>query len=167
MGDALTAAPRRAWIRAGPWISSARPSLPGPPTNVAKMTTASRRPICAGQLSLDDYAFRGMDDLERGVAGTLARRPGERFPMRDLAAIAGCSTRKLQEVVNALTAHYGLPIGSSSTPGRNGYWWITDQAELAEAKANLSHRIIQLARRLRALDRSALESLLGQLRLEA
>lgn len=129
------------------------------------MTSGAGSPT--GQLSLDDFAFRGMDDLERRVAVTLARRPGERYPMRDLAAIAGCSTRQLQVVVNALTAHYGLPIGSSSTPGRNGYWWITDQTELAEAKANLSHRIIELARRLRGLDRSALEALLGQLRLEA
>ena len=108
----------------------------------------------------------GMSDDELAVYDAIRVREGmdSAIPMEELAAAVGRSTRAVQEMVAHLIGCHSAKIGSA-TGKQHGYYWITDAEDLARAKAQLTHRIVELAKRLRALDRNALAEVMGQIEL--
>lgn len=92
-----------------------------------------------------------------------ARGRDKAIPMADLAAYRQISTRDLQAVVQSLIADHGKPIGSSC--GRiNGYYVITDQADLDATFNNRVRRALSNLRIAYMLKRSPqVAAALGQI----
>lgn len=107
-----------------------------------------------------------LTDHEARVIALIHARQGRAaaIPMSTVAERIGISTRVLQQIIQHLICGHRMRIGSA-TGSPHGYYWITDAEDLDRAKAQLRHRIIELASRLRALDDTALADVIGQLRL--
>ena len=106
-------------------------------------------------------------EMEALVYGAINAAKGRKaaISMPAVAAHAGCDTRTVQTLIAHLIEAHHCPIGSS-TGAPHGYYWIVDPEDLARAKMQLAHRIIETAKRLRALDKNALADVMGQLKLE-
>jgi len=75
--------------------------------------------------------------------------------------------RAVRAAIKTLLEVYDLPIGSSRTPGDNGYWFIVSDAEAEDASRHLRNEIFSLFRRLKVISpRSAfVRQLQGQIEL--
>lgn len=83
--------------------------------------------------------------------------------MPSLALRVGISTRELQDVIKHIIEEHGIMIASAT--GRNhGYYFPATEKEYRDAVDQLKHRIISLAKRIRACDRAAFEEIFGQSR---
>lgn len=72
---------------------------------------------------------------------------------RDLAMLLGLREkdgRSIREAVNALIDH-GHPVGSSTTDGASGYFWVTTEEELQACVANYQARARENQRKAEAL----------------
>jgi len=106
-------------------------------------------------------------ETEALVYGAIKACAGRKaaLSMAAVAEHAGCDTRTVQTLIAHLIEAHRCPIGSS-TGAPHGYYWIVDTEDLARAKTQLIHRIIETARRLRALDKNALADVMGQIKME-
>lgn len=97
------------------------------------------------------------------------RGRAEAVPVPEIADITGLSPRRCQQVVKSLIEDHGIPIGSSSSAGRPG-WYLCDTAdELAANREALIRRAKSILVRARAFrpSKSALtRQLVGQLELQ-
>lgn len=75
--------------------------------------------------------------------------------------------RAVRAAIKTLLEVYDIPIGSSRTPGDNGYWFIQNDDEAEEATRHLKNEIMSLFRRIKVLSpKSAfVKQLQGQLAL--
>lgn len=84
--------------------------------------------------------------------------------MPALAEAVGITTRDLQQTIQHLINDHGVMIASAT--GRNhGYYFPESKEEYRAAVDQLKHRIISLARRIRAIDQIAFEEIFGQNRI--
>lgn len=99
--------------------------------------------------------------LERAVLSLIQRGRENAISMPALAEAVGITTRELQQIIQHLINDHGVLIASAT--GRNhGYYYPQSEDEYRAAAAQLEHRIISLARRLRAMDREKYEEIFGQ-----
>jgi hypothetical protein len=124
--------------------------------DASRGTEHAARPAPGCGLSPQEYAI--LEELRRHVGRESA------LGVEAVAAFTGISGRVVQTVVKHLIEVHGYPIGSA-TGKPHGYYWIEDTEDLRRAKAQLAHRIIETAKRLRALDRNALADVMGQMEL--
>lgn len=61
--------------------------------------------------------------------------------------------RRLSEIIYELVVKYGVPIGSSSTEGKKGYFIIENTNDLRVAKRDLSSRTFSMNQRIDALEK--------------
>lgn len=75
--------------------------------------------------------------------------------------------RAIKDAVKGLLENHGLPIGSCRTPGQNGYYFITSDADAEEASRPLQNEIYSMFRRLKVINpKSAfVRQLQGQIQL--
>lgn len=60
--------------------------------------------------------------------------------------------RAVRAAIKTLLEVYDLPIGSSRTPGDNGYWFIISDDEAEDASRHLRNEIFSLFRRLKVIN---------------
>lgn len=144
----------------------------GEPAGLGPLFTAnSEQPAAnSAELSATRYqplAICPVPETEALVYSAISACRGRKaaISMTAVAAHAGCDTRTVQTLIAHLIDAHHCPIGSA-TGGRHGYFWIVDAEDLLRAKTQLAHRIIETARRLRALDKNALADVMGQITLE-
>lgn len=121
------------------------------------------------QLRMDferkDSGQAGMTKDERAVLALIQRGRENAISMSALAEAVEISTRELQDVIKHLIEDHGVLIASAT--GRfHGYFYPASEAEYKAAVDQLRHRIISLARRIRAIDRQAFEDIFGQGRMD-
>jgi hypothetical protein len=98
---------------------------------------------------------------EAAVLRHLRRGREQAISMPELASLVGLSTRALQDVIAHLIEEHNTLICSAC--GRNhGYYLPADESEYRAGVDQLKHRIMSLAKRMRAMDRQAYEDLFGQ-----
>lgn len=145
-----------------------------PPADLGPLFTAPPAP------AFEPLAICPIPETEALVHGAIKACQGRKaaLSMKAVAEHAGLlltqegdddhpryDTRTVQTIIAHLIEAHHCPIGSS-TSAPHGYYWIVDPEDLARAKTQLSHRIIETAKRLRALDKNALSDVMGQLRME-
>lgn len=104
---------------------------------------------------------------ERKVYDVVRFHPGAATAIKqdDIAAMTGLSNRQVQEILKHLTEFHGLLLASSVKPPYGVY--IPDSAdELLNYTRQLRRRAISQLVRLSKLERTHLDDLLGQLRVE-
>ena len=103
----------------------------------------------------------GLNDIEMRVLSLIQRGREKAISMPALANACGISTRELQSIIQALINDRGVLIASAT--GRNHGYYIPETAEeFSAAAGQIEHRIISLARRLRAMNREKYEAIFGQ-----
>ena len=109
-----------------------------------------------------------MTERERVAAGVIERHRGKDAPIarEHLAALVGCSTRDVEQLVKHLIERHGCPIGSCCGSKVHGYYTITDAEDLARTAENLRARAMSLLKRLARLRQTTELDVLGQLRLD-
>lgn len=121
------------------------------------------------QITIDfDALPDGMTDQEMRVLALIQRGRENAISMPTLAATLDISTRDLQHVIKHLIEDHAVLIASATGKGRgddkkHGYYYPITEDELLSARTQLIHRIISTAKRLRAIDRNALEDIHGQI----
>ena len=83
----------------------------------------------------------------RGVQEAISRK--------ELVRWTGLPDRTVREIIHSLICDYTCPIGSKVKPPY-GYFWISTQAEFAQVRKTLRAYMISIAKRLRAVDQTAL-----------
>lgn len=114
------------------------------------------------------YLCRGGGWLyEDHITGILAQHQGrdQAISMAALAERVGLSTRDVQHYIKHLIEHHGVLIGSA-TGKPHGYYLITEPSEVHAAIAQLQHRLISLAVRIARLNKTSVEVVFGQARLQ-
>lgn len=73
--------------------------------------------------------------------------------------------RRVKDSVKTLLEEYGVPIGSSRIPGKNGYYFLLTDLDAEEASRPIKAEIFSMFRRLKVLSpKSAfVRSLQGQM----
>ena len=137
---------------------------PAPPADLGPLFAPPLTPHASRFTVLPICPVPDTEALVHGIIRACQGRKAARS-MTAVAAEAGCDTRTVQTLIAHLIEAHRCPIGSS-TGAPHGYYWIVDPEDLARAKTQLSHRIIETARRLKALDHNALADVMGQLKLE-
>jgi biotin operon repressor len=137
-----------------------KPSLRRPMTEQLDMNylpprqpprTASTPPDPGGEITHD----------ERRVLSTLRKGRENAISMSALAEQLNISTRELQSVIQHLINDHGYMI-ASATGKNHGYYYPGNEEEYRAAVDQLKHRIISLARRIRAIDKQAFQEIFGQ-----
>jgi biotin operon repressor len=95
---------------------------------------------------------------------TLRKGRENAISMSALAEQLNISTRELQSVIQHLINDHGHMI-ASATGKNHGYYYPGNEEEYRAAVDQLKHRIISLARRIRAIDKQAFQEIFGQLQL--
>ncbi len=113
------------------------------------------------QLAIDFDSPQGLTALESRVLALIQRGREHSITMQTLAATVGITTRAVQDLIAHLIIDHQILIASGCGK-KHGYWLPTNEDELMAARAQLVHRIIALARRLRAIDSQAFEDIFGQ-----
>ena len=103
--------------------------------------------------------------VELLVMARIGRGRDNAVPMPTLAGLVDISTRELQSIIAHLIEDHGVLI-SSATGKNHGYYYPASEAEFKAGALQLEHRIISLAKRLRALNKESYEAIFGQGRLE-
>lgn len=77
------------------------------------------------------------------------------------------SDRVIKDAVKALVEKFDIPIGSSRSPGRSGYYYIQTDADAEEASRPLRNEIFSMFRRLKVISPKSLfvRQLQGQMEL--
>jgi hypothetical protein len=102
---------------------------------------------------------------EMRVLAILPRGAENAVSMPTLAGAMNMSTRQLQDLIAHLIESHGQLICSAC--GKNhGYYMPASEEEYRTGVRQLKNRIISLAKRMRALDRTAYEQIFGQGELE-
>jgi biotin operon repressor len=103
--------------------------------------------------------------LERRILSTLRKGRENAISMSALADQLNISTRELQSIIQHLINDHGNMI-ASATGKNHGYYYPGNEEEYRAAVDQLKHRIISLARRIRAIDKKAFEEIFGQTTVE-
>lgn len=98
---------------------------------------------------------------ERRILDLLPSGRENAISMPRLAELVCVSTRELQSLIQHLINDHGIMI-ASATGKNHGYFYPETAEEYRAAVDQLKHRIISLARRIRAIDRTAYEEIFGQ-----
>ncbi len=114
------------------------------------------------QLGINFDAPKGLTMDELRVVQSIRRGRENAISMPALAAICGMKTRVLQDVIKHLIEDHDVLI-ASATGKNHGYYYPTSREELMAARAQLIHRIVSTAKRLKAIDKTALEEIHGQI----
>jgi biotin operon repressor len=117
------------------------------------------------QINFESPAAGGMTNLETRVLSLIQRGRENAISMPALAAGCGISTRELQSIVKHLIEEHGVLI-ASATGKNHGYYYPETEEEFRAAADQLVHRIISLAKRLRAMNKESYERIFGQGRME-
>ena len=113
------------------------------------------------QLQINFDGPQVLTEIERQVLSLIQRGRQNAIAMPALANACGISTRELQQIIQGLINDRGVFIASAT--GKNHGYYIPETAEEYRAAVDqLKHRIISLARRIRAMDRAAFEEIFGQ-----
>jgi hypothetical protein len=98
---------------------------------------------------------------EAEVIRLLKKGRANAISMTELATLINVSTRRLQDIIKHLIEDHCIFIGSTCGK-QHGYWLPTDEEDYRAAVDQLKHRIISLARRIRAIDKQAFQEIFGQ-----
>ena len=133
-------------------------NAPQPPLNLRGGVGAALcgRPVAA-PVPLTDAESRILSLIQRGRENAIS--------MSALAEAVGIATRELQDVIKHLIEDHGVLI-ASATGKNHGYYYPVTEDELVSARAQIIHRIQSLARRLRAIDKEAYETIFGGARFD-
>ena len=102
-----------------------------------------------------------MTHIETAILALIQRGRESAISMSALAGSVGISTRELQQIIQHLINDHGVLI-ASATGKQHGYYYPDGEEEFRAAVDQLKHRIISLARRIRAIDSAAYEEIFGQ-----
>jgi hypothetical protein len=106
-----------------------------------------------------------MTDIETRVLALIQRGRSNAISMPALAEACGISTRELQSIKKHLVEDHGVLIVSSC--GKNNGYYYPENAEEFDAGADqIIHRIISLAKLLRAMNKEKYEHIFCQGRIE-
>ena len=117
------------------------------------------------QLQINFDGPLGLTETERNVLSLIQPGRENAISMSALASSVMISTRELQSIIQSLINDRGVLI-ASATGKNHGYYVPQTPEETKAATDQLKHRIINLARRIRSLDRTAYEEIFGQTRME-
>jgi len=113
------------------------------------------------QLQINFDGPQGLSEIEAKVLSLIQRGRENAISMPALANACGIKTRELQQVIQGMINERGVFIASAT--GRNHGYYIPETAdEYKNAVDQLKHRIISLARRIRAMDKAAYHEIFGQ-----
>jgi hypothetical protein len=120
------------------------------------LVAARRRMTDHSQIALDF----DLTTEERAVLRHLRRGRKNAISMPELAAAVGVSTRALQDIISHIIQDHKTLICSAC--GKNhGYYLPVDESEYRAGVNQLKHRIISLAKRMRAMDKEAYTEIFG------
>ena len=103
-----------------------------------------------------------MTNQELRILSLIQRGRTNAISMPALANACGISTRELQSTIQHLINDHGVLIASATGKIHHGYFYPEGEAEYKAAVDQLRHRIISLAKRIRAIDKTAFEEIFGQ-----
>jgi hypothetical protein len=114
-----------------------------------------------------DIFSSSMTDDESSVWTVVNRHPGRvnAIKVKAIANQVGFDERTVRDIAAHLVLNHGKVIGSS-TGNPAGLYVITDPKELKTHIDSLKHRGIMCFARAAALNRSSIEDIFGQARLE-
>jgi hypothetical protein len=98
------------------------------------------------------------------LLGYLKHRPKRNAILNNaLVSCTGLQERTIRRLVRELILVHRCPIGSST---QEGYYWISDPAEVQENYDRLRKRAIKILERAAAMKKIALSEVFDQLKLE-
>ena len=107
----------------------------------------------------------GLSEVERQIRSLIKKGRENAVSVKSLMAITGLSNVKVRDTVRHLINEHNVLICSATTPPA-GYYFPVSMEEKDSGTKQIESRIIELARRLRAMNRAAYERLYSQLRFE-
>jgi len=105
-----------------------------------------------------------MTKEEQAIVSRIHMGRVKAVPANALAYAAGVSTTRARQVIKHLIEDHGLLI-CSATGVPAGYFYPETKEEYKAGVNQLVHRIISLAKRVRAMDQESFEGVFGQLKL--
>jgi DNA-binding IclR family transcriptional regulator len=111
------------------------------------------------QINFDSPA--GLTREEADVLCLLKKGRENSISMSALAEAVGVCTREVQTIVKHLVEDHQVLI-ASATGKHHGFFLPENEEEFRAAAAQLEHRIISLAKRLRAINKESYEEIFGQ-----
>lgn len=113
------------------------------------------------QINFETPGVDEFTDRERQILSLIYHGRDKAISMFSLANEVHITTRELQQIVQHLINDHGVLI-ASATGKNHGYFYPETEEEFRAAAAQLEHRIISLAKRLRALNKESYEAIFGQ-----
>jgi hypothetical protein len=106
--------------------------------------------------------------LEQEVYTILKQHRGRdtAIAMESLANLCRVTTREIQEIVSRLVIVYRIPVGSSSSSARPGFYLIADRAEAQEVYESLKGRALAILKRASVIGRIRRQDLLHEIATE-
>ncbi|MCL5236337.1 MAG: hypothetical protein M1353_00620 [Nitrospirae bacterium] len=106
-----------------------------------------------------------LNEIERRIKSLIKKGRENAVSVKSLMAITGLSNVKVRDTVRHLINEHNVLICSATTPPA-GYYFPVSMEEKDSGTKQIESRIIELARRLRAMNRAAYERFYSQLRFE-
>lgn len=106
--------------------------------------------------------------LDQRIYGLLQQHHGRRaaISMDSLANLCQVSTREIQDAIANMVIAYRIPIGSTSSADRSGYYLIADRAEAAVVYASLKGRALAILKRASVIGKISSADLLREIQSE-
>lgn len=101
---------------------------------------------------------------ESRIMGLIQKGRSNAISMPVLASAVNISTRELQSTIQHLINDCGVLIASSCGKP-SGYYYPESVDDYRAGSKQIANRIIQLAKRLRKMDKETYEAIFGQMRL--
>ncbi len=108
-----------------------------------------------------------LSELHKSCLRMIARRDsGNPVSYKDIAVALNVNDRKIRQAVEDLVMIFRLPIGSSYSSRRPGYFWLKTREEARKASGTLIRHGVKIIRRGQILGKLSEEEVQGQLRIE-
>lgn len=106
----------------------------------------------SAQRLFSDFRWDELSHDQGVVLSVLRGRQGrdQAISVHDVAIRAGLSSRRTQEVVKELVEDHGVPIGSTSSSTRPGWYLVVSEDERQANFVSLQERALSIMKRARA-----------------